>query len=104
LTRRGWLAVEAIAQGDEVASRHESDDPVAGAVEWKAVEATFRRTGRVLHLHFPDGELIRTTPEHPFFVEGKGWAAAGALKEGDRIATLSGEWVPVAGKPTFIIS
>jgi hypothetical protein len=39
--------------------------------------------------------LIRTTPEHPFCVEGKGWTAAGALKEGDRIATLSGQWVPV---------
>ena len=50
----------------------------------------------MLHLHFPDGELIRTTPEHPFWVEHKGWTAAGALKEGDRIATLSGEWVAVA--------
>ncbi|MBY0460847.1 MAG: HINT domain-containing protein, partial [Gemmataceae bacterium] len=50
---------------------------------------------RVLHLHFPDGELIRTTPEHPFWVEGQSWTQAGALKEGDRIATLSGEWVPL---------
>jgi intein/homing endonuclease len=39
--------------------------------------------------------LIRTTPEHPFYVDGKGWTAAGALKAGDRIATLSGEWVPI---------
>jgi hypothetical protein len=41
----------------------------------------------VLHLHFPNGELIRTTPEHPFFVEGegKGWTVAGSLKAGDRL-------------------
>jgi len=49
-------------------------------VAWKPVEATFRRTGRILHLHFPNGELIRTTPEHPFYVEGKGWTPAGRLR------------------------
>ncbi len=68
LTRRGWVAVEEIGVGDEVASRSELDP--RGAVEWKGVEATFRRTGRILHLHFPDGELIRTTPEHPLWAEG----------------------------------
>ncbi len=94
LTRRGWVAVEEIGVGDEVASRSELDP--RGAVEWKGVEATFRRTGRILHLHFPGGELVRTTPEHPFWVEGTGWTPAGALGAGDRVATLSGEWVAVA--------
>ncbi|MBY0456595.1 MAG: HINT domain-containing protein [Gemmataceae bacterium] len=79
--------------GDELAARHDADP--SGEVGWKAVEACFRRTGRVLHLHFPGGEVVRTTPEHPFWVEGQGWTPAGELKEGDRIATLSGEWVPV---------
>jgi hypothetical protein len=65
-------------------------------VAWQPVEACFRRTGRILHLHFPDGELIRTTPEHPFFVEGQGWTAAGALKAGDRVVTLIGDSVPVS--------
>jgi hypothetical protein len=95
LTRRGWVGVEHLAVGDELAARDQFADPVSGAVDWKPVEAVFRRLGRVLHLHFPDGELIRTTPEHPFCVEGKGWTAAGALTAGDRIATLSGEWVAV---------
>ena len=94
LMRTGWKVVEEIAAGDEVASRHESDP--AGEVQWKPVEATFRRTGRILHLHFPDGELIRTTPEHPFFVPGEGWIPAGSLKDGDRIATLTGDWVTIA--------
>jgi len=38
--------------------------------------------------------LIRTTPEHPFFVHNKGWTAAGALVAGDWISTATG-WVPV---------
>jgi hypothetical protein len=95
LTARGWVAVEHLVVGDQVAARDQFADPVTGSVEWKPVEATFKRLGRVLHLHFPDGELIRTTPEHPFGVAGKGWTAAGALTAGDRIATLSGEWVAV---------
>jgi hypothetical protein len=47
-------------------------------------------------LHFPDGELIRTTPEHPFFVVDHGWTPAGSLKAGDRVVTLIGDSVPVA--------
>jgi hypothetical protein len=58
------------------------------------VEEKFQRTGRILHLHVGN-EVICTTPEHPFYVDGEGWTAAGALKEGDRVATLSGEWVMV---------
>ncbi len=88
LTRDGWRAVEDIRVGDEVASRSEFDP--AADVEWKAVEATFRRTGYILHLHL-GGQVIRTTPEHPFYVRDKGWVAAGALKPGDKLATLSGE-------------
>jgi hypothetical protein len=94
LTKRGWLAVEDIAVGDELAARHESEP--AGEVAWQPVEAYFRRTGRILHLHFPDGELIRTTPEHPFFVEDHGWTPAGSLKAGNRIVTLIGDSVPVS--------
>ncbi len=91
LTKRGWVAVELLVVGDELASRAESDP--GAEIEWQAVEECFRRTGRVLHLHFTDGELIRTTPEHPFWVRGEGWVPAGALKAGDKLSTLSGEWV-----------
>jgi len=84
--------MESIAVGDEVASRAEGD--LFGDVDWKAVEATFQRTACVAHLH-ADGQVIRTTLEHPFWADGKGWTAAGSLKQGDRIATLSGEWITV---------
>jgi Pretoxin HINT domain len=88
----GWRAVETIEPGEEVLSRTEFD-PLT-TPEWKRVEARFERTGCILHL-YAGGEVIRTTPEHPFYVEGSGWTAAGSLKPGDRIATLSGAWVTV---------
>ncbi|MBY0460013.1 MAG: Hint domain-containing protein, partial [Gemmataceae bacterium] len=37
LTRRGWVAIEFLAEGDEVASR--SDRDPSGEVAWKGVEA-----------------------------------------------------------------
>jgi intein/homing endonuclease len=51
----------------------------------------FSADGSHLHLHFAGGEVIRTTPEHPFWVEGKGWTAAGSLIAGDRLLTLMGD-------------
>jgi hypothetical protein len=40
-------------------------------------------------------ELIKTTPEHPFFVHGKGWIEAGKLQPGDPIETSTHQLVPV---------
>ena len=58
------------------------------------VEKKFERTGRLFHVHHREG-VIRTTPEHPFYVKGKGWTEALALQPDDMIATASGEWVEV---------
>jgi hypothetical protein len=42
------------------------------------------------------GEVIRTTPEHPFYVKEKGWTAAGELEIGDLLSTeAAGGWVAV---------
>jgi len=90
-TRDGFRAVAEIEPGEFVLSRHE-DDP-QGERQWKVVEAKFVRTGRILHLHV-NGEVIRTTPEHPFWVYGKGWTAAGLLKPGDWLSTENG-WAAV---------
>jgi intein/homing endonuclease len=54
---------------------------------WKKVEETFERVGLVLELEV-GGRTIGTTAEHPFYVLGKGWTAAGELKPGDRIVGL----------------
>ena len=77
--------------GEYVFARNEYD--VHGAVEARLVEEKFSRTGRILHVH-ANGQVIRTTPEHPFFEAFKGWVAADALATGDTIRT-DGGWVTV---------
>ena len=39
---------------------------------------------------FVEGEEIKTTPSHPFWVAGKGWVAAGDLMVGDKVQLYSG--------------
>ncbi len=91
-TPQGYRNVEDIQPGNLVYARDEND-PAAPVVA-RVVEEKFVRTGNVLHLHV-DGQLIRTTPEHPFYVFRKGWTAAGALVAGDWISTLAGGWTAV---------
>ena len=42
-----------------------------------------------------NGTKIATTDNHPFWVIGKGWVAAGDLKAGDKVKLKNGEIVPV---------
>jgi RHS repeat-associated protein len=88
----GWRRIEELRRGDVVLSRAEGDP--CGQVEAKVVEATFRRIGRVLHVHMR-GQVIRTTAEHRFYVAGQGWRAAGALRPGDRLLMREAGWVSV---------
>lgn len=37
------------------------------------------------------GELIETTPEHPFFVVGSEWVNAGELQTGDTVVSFDGD-------------
>jgi Pretoxin HINT domain/DNA/RNA non-specific endonuclease len=90
-TSEGWRRVDEIRAGERVAARNEADPD--GAIEWKPVEAKFERTGRILEL-VANGQEIGTTPEHPFYVRGKGWAEAGALHAGDEVRTQDG-WVEI---------
>jgi len=58
------------------------------------VEEKFERTGRILHLHLANGFVIRTTPEHPFYIENEDWTEAAALQPGNQLRTASG-WIEV---------
>jgi hypothetical protein len=81
----GWRRIDEITTEDEVLSRDEHDP--SGPLAWKKVEETFERVGLVLELEV-GGRTIGTTAEHPFYVLGKGWTAAGELKPSDRIVVL----------------
>ena len=50
-----------------------------------------------LTLTFSDGDQITTTPEHPFFVDGKGFVSAGQLAIGTSIVTRAGPVTQVTG-------
>ncbi|AMV24068.1 Calx-beta domain protein [Gemmata sp. SH-PL17] len=92
LTPNGAKSIEEITVGELVLSRSELDP--SGPVVGKVVEAVLVRPARVLNLHI-GGQVIGTTAEHPFFTSDRGWTPAGELQAGDRIATLSGEWIGI---------
>ncbi len=91
-TPEGSKAIEEFQPGDLILARDEFDPD--GPVEVKVVEAVFSRTGRILGLRI-GGEVIETTAEHPFYVQGAGWKRAGELAQGDLLRTLEDGWLAV---------
>jgi len=60
------------------------------------VEARFENVARIWHLHLASGQVIRTTAEHPFYVDGRGWVPADELRPGDLLVSHDGRRVAVA--------
>ena len=83
-----------IRLGDLVASRSEFDP--SGPIEYKEVEEVFIRVSPILNVHVA-GQVIETTPEHPFYVEGRGWIPAQELLIGDVLLTRDDQLVPLQG-------
>jgi len=82
--------------GDLVASKNDK----TGEVNWKPVVELFRNNDKdVLNIEFGNlsGKLesLGVTPEHPFWVESRGWTAAGNLNIGDEVTTLENGVVTV---------
>jgi hypothetical protein len=92
LTPTGDKLIEQFKVGDLILSRHE--DHPDGELEVKEVEAVFTRLGRIFPLPV-GGKVIRTTKEHPFWVQGKGWLTAGQLQVDDLLLGHDGNWVVV---------
>jgi RHS repeat-associated protein len=92
LTPDGDKPIEQFHPGDWILAAPEHDP--AGAVVGRQVEAVFRDESPILHL-WVGNHLIRTTGKHPFWVDGRGWTAAGELMEGDRLRSHEGGWVVV---------
>ncbi len=60
----------------------------------RVVATTKRMTDHLLFL-YTSAELVKTTPEHPFAVKGKGYVEAGRLQSGDVLETQDGKIVTV---------
>ena len=66
-------------------------------MELKEVVTVFvHECDEILHLHTSSDD-IDTTTNHPFYVIGKGWVAAGDLNEGDELCLESGNTAVVTG-------
>ncbi|MBO6231081.1 MAG: hypothetical protein J6O50_11010 [Ruminiclostridium sp.] len=68
-----------------------------GETELKTVLKVFvHSVDEILHLYTDEGD-IDTTTNHPFYVIGQGWTAAGDLVEGDEVYNLDGTTSVVLG-------
>ena len=91
VTAAGLVAIETIQPGDMVLAADEE----TGEYAYKEVVRTFvNTTEEITHVTISDGEgvqeVIDSTPQHPFYVEGKGWVEASALHAGMTIWFANG--------------
>ena len=86
-TEKGFTPIEQIKPGDYVWS----EDHATNEKALKKVKKIFvREKDSIIRLSI-NGEVIETTQEHPFYVEGIGFIAAGELKASDEVRLQSGE-------------
>jgi hypothetical protein len=95
-TARGGVPIETVRVGDLAFAA----DPETGQTGYFTVTAVFSRHVSSLLEVVIDGELIRVTEEHPFWVIGEGWVSAEDLEPGDCVQTLEGTCRAVVGVQT----
>jgi hypothetical protein len=92
LTPDGFKPIEQFKAGDWILSSPE-DDPQAPAVARRVQEVT-RTHGQVVDIAV-NGQVVRATREHPFYVKGKGWTLAASVAVGDLLRSHDDRWVRV---------
>jgi RHS repeat-associated protein len=85
LTPDGYKAISELEVGDMVLAYNQATNEV---VEETITAVHVHTDPVIIHLVI-DGELIETTPEHPFFTRDEGWVAAENLDEGDAVMTAA---------------
>jgi hypothetical protein len=65
-----------------------------GNVLSRVIGTSKRLADQMLYL-YTASDVIKTTPEHPFFVPDRGWVEAVHLQRGDRIQTQVGSFVTI---------
>ncbi|NQX37663.1 intein C-terminal splicing region/intein N-terminal splicing region [Pedobacter steynii] len=81
----GIKHIETLKVGDKVWSFDES----TGIPILKSISNIFERSAQLLVDITVEDEVIQTTPEHPFFVNGD-WKEAGLIEVGDKILQIDG--------------
>jgi hypothetical protein len=95
-TPGGDKPIEDVEPGDTVWSK----DEATGEASEQHVVRTFVTPDRpIFNVALEDAtgkhEVIRTTGEHPFWLENQGWTPAQSLQPGDRISQRAGGWLRV---------
>ncbi|WP_036189900.1 polymorphic toxin-type HINT domain-containing protein [Ureibacillus manganicus] len=88
LTDEGEKNIEDIEVGDKVLAKDENNPD--GELAYKEVTALYRnQRDDIIKLHVGE-QIIETTDNHPFWVEGKGWVFADELQVGDKLQKADG--------------
>ncbi len=91
LTDEGEKNIEDIEVGDKVLSKDEE----TGEEAYKEVTATFNHeTDEIYKIHVGD-QIIESTFNHPFWVDGKGWTFVKDLKVGDLLVQSDGNTLKI---------
>ncbi|MBP5433034.1 polymorphic toxin-type HINT domain-containing protein [Ruminococcus sp.] len=90
----GQKRIDEIEVGDKVWAY----DIFTGETELKEVLTVYVHDDvtEILHLHTTAGD-VDTTTNHPFYVLGRGWVAAGDLKDGDEVFLIDGSTAYITG-------
>ncbi|MGZ7442376.1 polymorphic toxin-type HINT domain-containing protein [Paenibacillus sp. TH7-28] len=88
LTDEGEKNIEDIEVGDKVLAKDENNPD--GELAYKEVTGLYRnQRDDIIKLHVGE-QIIETTDNHPFWVEGKGWVFADELQVGDKLQKANG--------------
>ncbi|MEF2246470.1 S8 family serine peptidase [Paenibacillus sp. IITD108] len=88
LTDEGEKPIEEIEVGDKVLAKDEFNPD--GELAYKEVTALYRnQRDDIIKLHVGE-QVIETTDNHPFWIEGKGWVFADELQVGDMLQRPDG--------------
>jgi hypothetical protein len=88
-TQRGPVAIQDIYEkpGDY---RVPTYNARTGGIEWSEIRAVSRRPARgLINVETSSGDVLRATPEHPFYIPGKGIVPAADLQAGDKLLDLA---------------
>lgn len=88
LTLEGLEAISSLEVGDYVLAYDEATDTIG----YYPISAIWMHEDPLVLYLVIDGELIETTPDHPFYTMDGEWVAAGELQPGDKIRQADGSY------------
>ncbi|MFJ6207364.1 polymorphic toxin-type HINT domain-containing protein [Lysinibacillus sp. NPDC092081] len=88
LTDEGEKNIEDIEVGDMVLAKDENNPE--GELAYKKVTNLYRNQRDDIIKLYVEEQIIETTDNHPFWVEGKGWVYADELQIGDKLQKADG--------------